>query len=88
MARVNVTIPDDVIEQARAEGLNVSRIATAALLDELDRRAKVAALDAYLAELEAELGPVPLDDQQAAARWADRLLAPPPASAPKRRRSA
>ena len=76
MARVNVTIPDDVIGEAKAAGLNVSRVATAALVDELERRAKIAALDAHLARLETELGPIPSDEQQAAARWADGLLRP------------
>ncbi len=48
MARVNITVPDEVVARARAAGLNVSRVATAALVDELDRRAKVEALDAAL----------------------------------------
>ncbi len=89
MARVNITVPDAVAAQARAAGLNVSRVATAALLEELDRRAKTEALDAYLAQLEAELGPISDEEAAAAAEWADRVLAPPTRSAPaKRRRSA
>jgi post-segregation antitoxin (ccd killing protein) len=80
MARVNITVPDELLEQARVAGLNVSRIAAAALAEELDRRAKVAALDAYLAELDAELGPVPEADRQEAAAWADGLVASRPAS--------
>lgn len=75
MARVNITIPDELLEQARAAGLNVSRLAAAALAEELDRRARIAALDAYLAELEAEFGPVPDAELQAAAAWADGLQA-------------
>jgi hypothetical protein len=44
---------------------------------ELDRRAKIAELDAYLAELDAELGP-PGDQELTAAReWADQLTASP-----------
>jgi Post-segregation antitoxin CcdA len=73
MARVNITIPDELLEHARAAGLNVSRLASAALVEELDRRAKIAALDAYLAEQEAEFGPVPASDLEAAAVWADQL---------------
>jgi post-segregation antitoxin (ccd killing protein) len=80
MARVNITVPDELLEQARVAGLNVSRIATAALAEELDRRAKVAALDAYLAEMDAELGPAPEADQREAAVWADRLVTGRPAS--------
>ena len=62
MARVNVTIPDDVLQRARTAGLNVSRVATSALSEELDRRSKIAALDDYLRELDVALGPVPLED--------------------------
>ena len=85
MARVNITVPDDIAQRARAAGLNVSRIASAALANELDRRDKVAALDAYLAGLEAELGPPTAAELAEAAEWADRVLAKP---APKRRHSA
>jgi hypothetical protein len=88
MARVNITVPDDVIAEARRAGLNVSRLATSALVDELDRIAKIQALDTYLAELEAELGPPSAEELDEAQRWADRVLAPPPARAPRRRRTA
>ena len=79
MARVNITIPDELLEHARAAGLNVSRLAAMALAEELDRRAKIAALDTYLAELEAELGPVPQAELDAAVAWADRLTHRPAA---------
>ncbi len=90
MARVNITVPDEVVAQARAAGLNVSRLATAALVDELDRRNKIGALDAYLAELERELGPIPPDERAAAAAWADELVNPQstPRAGSRRRRSA
>lgn len=74
MARVNITIPDDVLASARALGLNVSRIATTALLDEVDRNAKAGALASYVARLEEELGPVSDADAAAARRWADEVL--------------
>jgi 3-deoxy-D-arabino-heptulosonate 7-phosphate (DAHP) synthase len=45
-----------------------------ALNEESDRRAKVAALDRYLDELEVELGPASSDDEAAAREWADRAL--------------
>ena len=88
MARVNITVPDQVVAQARAAGLNVSRLATAALVEELDRRAKTRALDEYLAGLAAELGPIPLDEQTKAAGWVDRVLSPARPVPAKRRRSA
>lgn len=74
MARVNITVPDQLLEEARAAGLNVSRLAAAALADELDRRAKLAELDSYLTELEAELGPVPQHELRSAREWADAIL--------------
>lgn len=74
MTRVNITVPDDIAARARAAGLNVSRVATAAITEELDRRSKTFALDAYLAQLENELGPIPADDQGAASAWADQVL--------------
>lgn len=77
MARVNITIPDEVLAEARAARLNVSRLAASALGEELERRAKVAALDRYLRELEAELGPVSANEQAAARKWADQRLGDP-----------
>lgn len=73
MARVNITVPDDVIEQARAADPNVSQLATAALAEELERRAKCAALDAHLLELDAELGPISAAEAEAARTWTDGL---------------
>lgn len=74
MARVNITVPDGLLEAARAVGLNVSRVTAAALAEELDRRAKIAALDGYLRELDVELGPVSSAERIAAEEWADRAL--------------
>ena len=74
MARVSISVPDDVVEAAKAAKLNISRLATEALADELDRLAKVEELDAYLSELEDELGPIPEADLAKAERWADRVL--------------
>jgi post-segregation antitoxin (ccd killing protein) len=85
MARVNITIPDQLLVHAKAEGLNISRLAAAALSDELNRRSKLAQFDAYLAELEAELGPVDPVKMAEAEAWADRVLGPRPPSDEKRR---
>ena len=74
MARVNITLPDDLLNQARAARLNVSRLAAAALAEELDRRAKISELDAYLADMDKELGPVPQHELRAAREWADAVL--------------
>jgi hypothetical protein len=84
MARVNITVPDELLDRARAAGLNVSRLAAAALAEEIDRRTKIAELDAYLAALDAELGPVPKQELDAARQWADAVL---PADRPAPSRS-
>ncbi len=74
MARVNITVPDDLLGRAKAAGLNVSRLAAAALAAELERHAKVAELDAYLDALDAEFGPIPEQESVAAREWADQAL--------------
>lgn len=74
MARVNITVPDELLDLARAADLNVSRVSASALSEELDRRARIAALDGYLRELDVELDPISRDEQQAAEHWADRML--------------
>lgn len=66
MASVNITVPDELLAQARAAGLNISSLAATALAEELDRRARLAELDAILAELEAEFGAVPTHEKDAA----------------------
>jgi predicted component of type VI protein secretion system len=66
MARVNITVPDELVDRARAADLNISRLATAAVADELDRLTKIYELDRYLADLEAVLGPIPDAEHRAA----------------------
>lgn len=82
MARVNITMPDDLYTRAKRAGMNVSQIAQRAVAGELSRLAKIAELDAYLAELEAELGPTSDEERANAQEWAAKVLGPP------RRRSA
>jgi post-segregation antitoxin (ccd killing protein) len=77
MARVNITIPDELLAKARTAGLDLSRLAAAALAEELDRRAKLTELDAYLARLDAELGPVSSEERLEAAEWAHGVLPAP-----------
>lgn len=88
MAKVSVSIPDDVVAAAKDAGLNISRLATAALVEELDKRAKVAQLDEYLAQLEQELGPVTEAEAQTAAEWAARLDEPNATATAEPRRTA
>lgn len=74
MARVNITVPDAVLARAREAELNVSRLTTQALQDELDRRDRMAAFRAMVDEMDAEQGPVSEAERQAAEEWADRIL--------------
>jgi len=76
MARVNITVPDDLYRQARDAGLNISHLTQRAVAAELSRLAKVAELDAHLAELEADLGPTTEAERAEATRWVDGLLSP------------
>ena len=73
MSRVNITMPDELLTQARVAGLNVSRLASEAVAEALDRLAKIAELDVYLAELDAELGPSRADEVAEARSWADQF---------------
>ncbi len=73
MARVNITIPDDLYRRAKAARLNVSLLARQAVTDELDRLGKIAQLEAYLADLEAELGPATDAERADAQAWADEV---------------
>ncbi len=75
MARVNITVPDAVLARAREAGLNVSRLATATLEDELLKRDKIVAFDEYMAEIHAAQGPIPQAELIEAQRWVDAILA-------------
>ncbi|PZS22273.1 MAG: hypothetical protein DLM54_03230 [Acidimicrobiales bacterium] len=77
MARANITMPDDLYRQAKQAGLSISQVAQRAVAAELIRLAKVAELDAYLAELEAELGPTSEAERAEAQAWANKVLEPP-----------
>jgi hypothetical protein len=76
MARVNITVPDDLYEGAKGARLNVSQLAQRAIASELARLAKIAELDAYLGELDAELGPISEAERAEAEAWADQALGP------------
>jgi hypothetical protein len=76
MSRVNITVPDDLYHQAKRAGLNVSQLAQHAIASEVARLAKIAELDAYLSELDAELGPLSEAERVEAEAWADKALGP------------
>lgn len=84
MARVNITVPDDLVAEAKGRGWNISRMTMQALRDELERQRKIEELDRYLAQLDDELGPIPQEELDEAESWLDRILAAQPV--PKRAR--
>ena len=77
MARVNITVPDELYDKARSAGLNVSRVAQDAIRAELARLGKIAELDAYLAELEVQQGPIGDSERTEARAWGGRAFRAP-----------
>lgn len=69
MARRNISLPDDLDERARRARLNVSVLAQRAIADELDRRQRMAALDAWLDELDAAHGEPSAKAKASAEAW-------------------
>src|SRR2546425_11201087 len=61
MPRVNIWLPEDLHREARELRLPFSELAQRAVAAEVDRHRKAAALDAYVAELDDELGPATAD---------------------------
>ncbi|HSH58777.1 MAG TPA: type II toxin-antitoxin system CcdA family antitoxin [Acidimicrobiales bacterium] len=78
MARRNISLPDDLDEQARSARLNVSALAQRAVADELDRRQRMAALDAWLDELDAAHGAPSAKAKAKAQEWLDFATAVQP----------
>lgn len=69
MARRNISLPDDLDAKARRAKLNVSALAQRAVTDELDRRQRMAALDAWLDELDAAHGEPSAKTRASAEAW-------------------
>ena len=76
MDRVNISIPEELHRRAKEAGLNISKLTRDAIIDELERRAKIVELEKYLAEMDAELGPISEEDQARADAWVERMLNP------------
>lgn len=71
MARVNISLPDEIYRRAKEAGLNVSQLARRAITQELSDRAKIAGAYEYLAEMEGDHGPLTPDEIADARAWAD-----------------
>jgi post-segregation antitoxin (ccd killing protein) len=78
MARRNISLADDLDDRARRAGLNVSALAQQAVAHELDRRARMARLDAWLDELDRRHGPPSAKAVAAAEAWVASAKAVPP----------
>lgn len=86
MPRMSIWLPEDLHRAVKELGLPVSELAQDAVVAELERRRKVAALDAYLDELDGDLGAATDEERAQAAAWAERVRAA--AHAAPRHRSA
>ncbi len=78
MARRNISLPDDLDEQARNARLNVSALTQRAVADELDRRQRLATLDGWLDELDLAYGAPSAMAQAKAEAWLDSATAVQP----------
>jgi hypothetical protein len=56
MPRIQVYLPDDLHREVKRSGLSPSELLQDAVRSELQRREQIARLDAYLSELEQEVG--------------------------------
>lgn len=76
MARVNISLPDELHRRAKEAGLSISKLTRDAISQELERLARIAALDEYINELEAELGPPSVEEQERARVWIEQVYGP------------
>jgi post-segregation antitoxin (ccd killing protein) len=88
MARRNISLPDDLDEQARRARLNVSALAQRAVADELDRQERMASLDAWLDELDVEHGAPSARAMSKARAWLDSAALVKPRQATRRKPAA
>lgn len=73
MPRLQVYLPDDLHAEVKAHDLPASKLLQAAIRAELRRRRALDELDAYLAEMEAEVGEPTAADRRWAAELVDRI---------------
>mgnify|MGYP001131453018 CR=1 FL=1 len=78
MARVNITVPDDLLASARGHGLNISEITRLGLETQLRRIENADGLAQLQAEMEADLGPPSPEDLAEAEAWRHGRSAPTP----------
>ena len=76
MARVNVSIPDELYAVLKAAGVSPSRVLQDAAEAELARQERARGWQHYLAELDDELGPLSPEEIAAAKVRADQIFGP------------
>jgi Post-segregation antitoxin CcdA len=59
MGDVTISVPDELLHRARLAGLNLSRVTAIAIIEELRRQEELAALDAFVDEIDTGLGRQP-----------------------------
>lgn len=59
MGDVTISVPDELLHRARLAGLNLSRVTAIAIIEELRRQEEIAALDAFVDEIDTGLGRQP-----------------------------
>lgn len=70
---MQVYLPDDLYDEVKSRKLPASELLQAAVRAELERQEALDETDAYLAELDAELGPPAADEQARAEAVARRI---------------
>jgi DNA-binding transcriptional regulator YiaG len=75
MPRMNVYLPDDLYQMVKREHLSASDILQEALRAQAAVQERLAALDEYIADLQAELGPASEEDIRQAEELTQRILA-------------
>ena len=73
MPRIQLYLPDDLCQQVKEYDLPASKLLQNAVREELDRRDKVAALEAYVDGLRAEVGEPSTEDWAWAEEIVDRI---------------
>src|SRR5207244_13433904 len=76
MPRLNIWLPEALHREAKDLHLPLSELAQRAIAAEVERHRKAAALDAYLAELDNELGLATSDQISEAEAWVGKLTGP------------
>lgn len=88
MGRIQAYLPDDMHAEMKRRGLSASKLLQNALRLEIRRAELGHAVDEYLADMDARLGPATAKERADAEAWVDTLVSGnAPAKKPKARRA-